>query len=168
MWHVECDTMQENTRKNNLDRSGKMHIPDDPGRRGVVGVAVRDGRFLVIRRSKRVVAPGMYCFPGGGIEGRETEPEALVREFREEIGADALPVRRIWQSVTAWQVELAWWHVRLPGDTVFRPNTAEVEAIEWLSLEEIQNLPNLLPSNHEFLTAISEGKVDVDVGWVEM
>ena len=135
-----------------------MHIPDDPGRRGVVGVAVQDGRFLVIRRSEHVVAPGMYCFPGGGLEGRETEPQALAREFCEEIGADALPVRRIWQSVTAWQVELAWWHVRLADGTEFQPNAAEVEAIEWLSLDEIQQLPNLLPSNHEFLAAISNGK----------
>ena len=154
--------MQENTRKNDLDRSGKMHIPDDPGRRGVVGVAVQDGRFLVIRRSEHVVAPGMYCFPGGGLEGRETEPQALAREFREEIGADALPLRRIWQSVTAWQVELSWWHVRLAGGTVFRPNTAEVESIEWLSLGEMQNLPNLLPSNHEFLAAILKGEIRLD------
>ena len=46
----------------------KMTIPDDPGRRGVVGVVVRDGRMLVISRSRSVVAPLVYCFPGGGIE----------------------------------------------------------------------------------------------------
>ena len=43
-----------------------------------------------------------------------------------------------------------------------RPDTAEVEAIEWLSLEEMQSLPNLLPSNHEFLAALSEGTVRLE------
>jgi hypothetical protein len=40
-------------------------IPDDPGRRGAVAVVVRDGRMLVIRRARSVVAPLVYCFPGG-------------------------------------------------------------------------------------------------------
>ena len=75
----------------------KMTIPDDPGRRGVVGVVVRDGRMLVIRRSRSVVAPLVYCFPGGGIEAGESEEEALVREFREEIGVTIRPVRRLWR-----------------------------------------------------------------------
>lgn len=143
-------------------RSDAVHIPDDPGRRGVVGVAVRDGRFLVICRSKEVVAPGMYCFPGGGIEGRETEPQALAREFREEIGVEAVPLRRIWQCLTAWQVSLSWWQVSLAAGAVFRPNAAEVEAIEWLSLAEMQRLPNLLSSNHDFLAALSAGTIRLE------
>ena len=45
-------------------------------RRGVVAVIVRDQRLLVIRRASGVAAPGMYCFPGGGIEPGEIEEEA--------------------------------------------------------------------------------------------
>lgn len=56
-------------------------IPDDPGRRGAVAICVRDGRMLVIRRARSVVAPLTYCFPGGGIEGDESEQQALIREF---------------------------------------------------------------------------------------
>ena len=62
-------------------------------RQGAVAVVVRDDRFLVIRRSANVVAPGAFCFPGGGIEAGETEERALVREFREELGATIVPVR---------------------------------------------------------------------------
>ena len=82
-------------------------IPDDPGRCGAVGIVVRDGRMLVIRRARSVVAPLVYCFPGGGIEDKESEEEALRREFREEIGATFRPLRRLWRSMTAWKVELA-------------------------------------------------------------
>jgi 8-oxo-dGTP pyrophosphatase MutT (NUDIX family) len=52
-----------------------------PIRRGVVAVVLRDERFLVIRRAAGVVAPGAFCFPGGGVEGDESETQALVREF---------------------------------------------------------------------------------------
>ena len=32
-----------------------------------------------------------------------------MREFQEELGAAIRPVRRVWTSITRWQVELAWW-----------------------------------------------------------
>ena len=129
----------------------KVAIPDDPGRRGVVGIAVRDGRMLVIRRSRSVVAPLVYCFPGGGIEEGEAEDEAVVREFREEIGVTIRPLRRLWECVTAWKVELAWWLVEMPHDATPVPNPAEVDSIHWYTPEEMSQLPDLLASNREFL-----------------
>lgn len=133
-----------------------MKIPDDPGRRGVVGVAVRDGRMLVIRRSQTVVAPGIYCFPGGGIEGDESEEAALIREFREEVGLAARPIRRLWRSTTAWKVELAWWLAEIAPDDVPKANPREVESIHWLTPAEMAALPDLLDSNREFLSKFAE------------
>lgn len=77
------------------------------GRRGVVAVVTRADRFLVIRRSAHVVAPGAFCFPGGGIEPGENEEQALVREFLEELNAAIEPVRLLWRSVTPWETQLA-------------------------------------------------------------
>lgn len=154
--------MQENSQKHRSTRSDKLNIPNDPGRRGVVGVAIRQGKFLVIRRSEHVVAPGMYCFPGGGIEGDESESDALVREFREEIDALIAPIRRVWQCVTDWQVKLSWWHVRLADDAALQANQAEVDSIQWFSAHELAALPNLLPSNHDFLTGLLEGAIRLD------
>ena len=93
-------------------------IPDDPGRHGAVGIVLRRGRMLVIRRARHVVAPLVYCFPGGGIEGDESEEEALVREFREEVGVTLRPVRRLWECVTPWKVHLAWWLGAVEADAV--------------------------------------------------
>ena len=132
-------------------KGGSQAIPDDPGRRGVVGMAVRDGRMLVIRRSRTVVAPLVYCFPGGGIEPGESEAEALAREFREEIGIDAKPVRRLWHCVTRWKVDLAWWLVEIAAAATPIANPAEVESIHWFAPDEMARLPDLLDSNREFL-----------------
>ncbi len=137
-------------------------IPDDPGRRGAVAIIPRAGRLLVIRRSRRVVAPRVYCFPGGGIEGAETDEQALVRELGEELGVVIQPLRRLWQCVTPWKVHLSWWLAELPEGAVLVPNTAEVESVHWLTVEEMAALPDLLESNRRFLELVQRGEIRLD------
>jgi len=131
-------------------------------RRGAVAVIVRDGRLLVIRRSKLVVAPGAFCFPGGGIEEGESEPEALVREIQEELGVEVTPVRRVWHSVTPWSVELAWWLAELAPAAELALNPLEVESVHWYTADEMLALPGLLESNLAFLAALAAGEISVD------
>ena len=130
-------------------------------RRGAVAVVVRDDRFLVIRRSRHVVAPGAYCFPGGGIEANESEEQAMVREFREELGALVVPVRRVWRSTTRWHVALAWWLGELSAAVALVPNPEEVASVHWLTAGEMLELAELLESNREFLRAVGEGEIDL-------
>jgi 8-oxo-dGTP pyrophosphatase MutT (NUDIX family) len=134
-------------------------IPDDPGRRGAVAIVLRQGRMLVIRRSRTVVAPLVYCFPGGGIEGGESEEQAVVREFREEVGVTLRPVRRLWECVTAWKVHLAWWLGEVEPDAVPVANPREVDSIHWLTPEEMAQLPDLLESNRQFLDLLAQGEI---------
>jgi len=137
-------------------------IPDDPGRRGAVAVIARDDRLLVIRRSRHVVAPLVYCFPGGGIEQGETEPQALIRELHEELGARIRPLRRVWQCVTPWKVQLSWWLAELAPAAVLKPNPAEVESVHWLSVQQMAALPDLLESNRRFLELVQCGRIPLD------
>jgi hypothetical protein len=123
-------------------------IPDDPGRRGAVGVVVRNGRMLVIRRSRTVVAPLVYCFPGGGIEGDESEETALIRALR-----------RLWECTTAWKVHLAWWLGEVDDAAVPVANPREVESIHWLTVDEMAQKSDLLSSNREFLTRVARGEI---------
>ena len=138
-----------------------MDILDDPGRRGAVVIVVRNGRMLVIRRSAGVVAPLTFCFPGGGIEPGESEEDALVREFREELGVAVRPLRRLWRCTTAWKVELAWWLGQLEPDAEPVPNPAEVESVHWLTTAEMLELPELLESNREFLELVGRGEIQL-------
>ena len=73
---------------------------EPPVRHGVVAVILRDQRFLMIERSQQVAAPGMMCFPGGGIESGESEAVALERELREELDVKVHPIRPLWRSLT--------------------------------------------------------------------
>jgi len=127
-------------------------------RRGVVGVIVEQGRLLVIRRAQAVAAPGMLCFPGGAIEPGETEPQALLRELREELGIGVRPLRRLWQSTTRSGVVLAWWLAERDGPP-FVPNPQEVASVYWFTLEELARQEDLLESNRQFLAAVASGEV---------
>lgn len=135
--------------------------PLKPVRYGVVAVVPRQGQLLVIRRSATVLAPNAICFPGGGIEPGETEPQALVREIHEELNAPILPLRCLWRSVTAWRIALAWWLASLPADAELMPNPAEVAAIYWLTPDEIRSHPDLLQGNISFLEALSAGQIEL-------
>jgi len=54
----------------------------------VVGAAiVRDGRVLAQRRAAPPELAGRWELPGGRVEPGESEPAALRRECREELGA---------------------------------------------------------------------------------
>ena len=130
--------------------------PQEPERHGVIAVTMRDDKLLVIRRSQHVIAPGKLCFPGGGIEPGETPEQALIREFREELGETITPVRQIWESTTPWQVHLLWWVIRLPEPFTLTPNPLEVESVEWLDFAELRKHPDLLSSNIPFLDLFAE------------
>lgn len=128
-------------------------------RRGAVAVIRQVDRLLVIRRSQQVIAPGAYCFPGGGIEPGESSEQALIRELREELNVEILPVRQIWWSVTPWKVELAWWQARLASGALPRPAPAEVESFHWHTVADLAALPDLLESNRQFLAALARGEI---------
>jgi 8-oxo-dGTP diphosphatase len=133
-------------------------------RRGAVAVIVRQQRLLIIRRSQHVIAPGMYCFPGGGIEPGETQQQAVVRELQEELGCTVRPLRWLWESVSSWGVHLAWWLSELDETAELAPNPTEVESVHWFTLEELKTLPNQLESNYRFVEAVKHGDVQLHVG----
>ncbi len=133
-----------------------------PIRHGVVGIVVRENRLLVIRRSQNVEAPGAYCFPGGAIEDEESEPVALQREFAEELAVAIRPIRRLWRSRTAWNVDLCWWLADLKRHCVTTPNPLEVAATAWCTIEQMRRLPGLLSSNVAFLDALQRGEFSLD------
>jgi 8-oxo-dGTP diphosphatase len=131
------------------------------GRRGVVAIARRGGKFLTIRRGLTVVAGGTICFPGGHIEAGEKEHEAVVRECHEELAAVVEPGACVWRSMTSWGTSLAWWTAQLVDDRDLVPHPVEVAEILWLSAEEMLAHPDLLQGNRPFLDAILAGRLEV-------
>jgi 8-oxo-dGTP pyrophosphatase MutT (NUDIX family) len=58
----------------------------------VAGILIRDGKVLL----QRTTTEPDYAVPGGHVNFGEASEQALIREYKEEIGADILPVRLLW------------------------------------------------------------------------
>lgn len=59
-----------------------------------MAVLTRAGRVLVIRRGPGVLNPGYWTLASGRIEPGESQPAALVREVREELGLAVRPLAK--------------------------------------------------------------------------
>ena len=66
-------------------------------REGVVVVVRQADHYLMIRRAQNILAGGAWCFVGGGIEPGESQPDAVRREFTEEVGGTVTPLKKVWE-----------------------------------------------------------------------
>ena len=53
----------------------------------VAAVIAKDDTYLITQRRKTAVLSGLWEFPGGRVEGDESDEEALKRELLERLGA---------------------------------------------------------------------------------
>jgi (d)CTP diphosphatase len=65
----------------------------------VAAIIEKDDKILLAQRPAHADQPGMWEFAGGKVEAGETQPEALIRELREELGIEA-GLRNTWQATS--------------------------------------------------------------------
>ena len=123
-------------------------------RHGVVGVLIESDRYLVIRRSMKVRAPGLLCFPGGHIEAGESFEEAIRREMMEELQLPIRVVRHLWSSTTRWGTRLEWLLVAREGTHEPIPNPDEVAEVYWMRESELLGGLDVLGSVPDFFEAL--------------
>lgn len=111
----------------------------------VTGVAVRDGKVLLVRDTH-----GFWAGVGGWIERGEDPEAALIREVREELGVEA-EVTRAFRPHLVWDVERATeptsflllvYGLRLKSDD-FTLLAEELTDAKWAAPEEWDTLEML-------------------------
>jgi 8-oxo-dGTP diphosphatase len=92
-----------------------------PTIRVVAAMVERDGRYLITQRRPTAVLPLLWEFPGGRVEQGESDRDALRRELRERLGADA----RVGQLISFvshpydhYTVELYLYECKLESETL--------------------------------------------------
>ena len=134
-------------------------IQPDGHLHGVIVACQReDERWLLIRRSAKVVAPLQVCFPGGGIDARESQADAVVREMREELDATVTRLACVWHHIYAERSVALWgWHATLQSSTL-TANPEEGAEILWLTADADSTYADLLPRTIDFMAALADYK----------
>ena len=65
----------------------------------IAGVLIQDNKILI----QRTLNDTVYAFPGGHVAFGETSQETLIREFKEEMGADIFIERLLWIQENFWK-----------------------------------------------------------------
>lgn len=122
----------------------------------VAACIVREGKVLLVKRPYHKKRGGLWEFPGGKIEGKESPEEALVRELKEELGIEVTVGRELVRIKHAYpdeEIELILFEAHFEGDL----SPKEAEEICWIPIEAIRSL-DLCPADLVCLKAIDTSK----------
>ena len=119
-------------------------VSDQPRKtiRVVAAVVERDGRYLITQRRANAVLPHLWEFPGGRVEERETDAEALRREMGERLGA-TVSVGELISFVShpyeKYTVDLYLYQCELADDEAL--SCEAVQDFRWVTSDEFDRYP---------------------------
>ena len=125
--------------------AGKQEIIPPPKKQtyqkisAVVGIIQKNDRYLIQKRPPSGLMADLWEFPGGKIEPGETPEKALIREIKEELGADIQnlePLITVKHAYTQFQVTLQAYRCQLT-DIPRLPK----ESHRWITLKGMQRYP---------------------------
>ena len=113
------------------------------------GVLIQNGKILI----QRGVNDTVYALPGGHVAFGETSAEAIVREYKEETGADIKVARLIWVDESFWTWSdkathtICFYHLLSIESANIMPLNGEFKSLKdndselflyWIPLEDIK------------------------------
>jgi 8-oxo-dGTP diphosphatase len=113
----------------------------------------RAGELLIAQRPEGKPLAGRWEFPGGKVDGTESELEALRRELREELGVEveaARPLMRINASYPEREIELSLWMVDAFYGT---PRALDGQRLKWVAPGALY-AQDILEADRPFIDAL--------------
>lgn len=109
--------------------------------RVVAAVIQQDGKYLITQRRESASLPLLWEFPGGRVEPGETDKEALLREFKERLGAEVevgKPVAFRRHDYEGYTVELVLYEANLITEDL---QAMRVQDYKWVAVDEFTDYP---------------------------
>ncbi len=126
--------------------------------RVVAAIIERDGKYLGCRRAPGKSLAGMWEFPGGKVEPGETDPEALVREIREELDVSISVHEFIAESIqdaAGTMIHLSGYRCTLASESPAL--STDHDALAWFEANEFEH-GQWSPADIPLLVSISSMK----------
>lgn len=119
----------------------------------VAAVVQRGDRFLLgLRAPWKKLGPNRWSPIAGSVDPGESEPEAAIRECREELGVETRALRK----VTSFDIEsgtLNWWLIEIVHGEPHLANDEHTE-LKWFTVDEMRTLPNSFPEDIEVFASM--------------
>jgi len=130
----------------------------------VVGVIPRindkeETEFLLMS-SKRDFCKftGFFYPPGGHLEEGEDDNLALIREIKEELGFEVIPLRQVEESKGDVKDQITHWWICSAVVKEINPQKDEVEDVNWFTKEQILESDKVWPATKRFFEKLQIGK----------
>jgi ADP-ribose pyrophosphatase YjhB (NUDIX family) len=134
-----------------------------------VGVLIRNNKILVQREKNGTE----YALPGGHVIIGETSEQSLIREYKEETGADIICSRMIWVEETFWKWKgknahtIAFYYIiSLKNESDIPDNYFESHKdncnvlLEWVEIDKLKSLTIYPPFIKEKIKNISDNNIE--------
>jgi 8-oxo-dGTP diphosphatase len=122
----------------------KTDVVGKPTVRVVAAVVEREGHYLITQRRETAVLPLLWEFPGGKVEPGEQDEDALKRELRERLDAEATIGKKLGEKIheyDGYRVALALYAATLVEDPA-RPLVARrVKDFRWVASQDFDRYP---------------------------
>ena len=114
------------------------------------GILLKDGKILI----QRGVNDTEFALPGGHVAWGETSAETLVREYKEELGADISVNKLVWVEEVFWkwgEIEahtICHYHLvslnnptQIPNEGIFKSLETDASRLlfQWVDVNELHN-----------------------------
>lgn len=116
----------------------------------IVGVVMRSGETLVIRRSLGPSHPGYFGPLMVHVQPGEPEEDALVSGVRKQVGLEVRPIRQVWSSLShRGDHDLHWWLAEcISGELA--PDEETVSEAVWVLPSDFATLDQALANDQRF------------------
>ncbi|MDN5749039.1 MAG: NUDIX domain-containing protein [Pseudonocardia sp.] len=105
----------------------------------VATALVHDGAVLAAQRTRPPALAGLWELPGGRVEAGESEPEAVVREYREELGTTVVAGGRLGTDLPIAAGVLRV-HTAVLAAGAPHPRALEHSALRWVRPDEVPSV----------------------------
>ena len=120
-----------------------------------IGIVKKNDKLLITRRKLDSLLGGLWEFPGGKVEKKETAADACIREIQEETGIQAEVdtfLTRIFHAYTHFKIEMDVFYCNYISGEI---NLKGPIDHKWVKLRELKNYP-FPRANLKFIPLINQ------------